>query len=470
MTHLCLDSSILHKLHTKFYTKLDAKPLINPKIGSINTPLALELGFTKENFLSNKFLKFINGEHILSGSQSYAFAYSGHQFGYFVLNLGDGRALNLGKLKNYHLQLKGSGVTPYSRNGDGRAVLRSSIREYLISEAMYGLGIPTTRAVALITSDTKVLREYEQEQGAIVLRASPSWIRFGSFEYAYTEKEKKESLLNLANHVIYESFPELNHLSNKYEELYFKIVDRTIELLALWQSIGFMHGVMNTDNMSAIGVTIDYGPYAMMEEFDKGFICNLSDHEGRYSFENQPFIAQWNLSVLAKVLSPIADHQVMENYNDSFIGKFKKRYFSIMKEKLGLYNENIDDKKLILQLFNAMQDDKIDYTSFFYGLSTDTLTVQGNHINNWLHTYFKRQEDESISKEERLAKMRKINPKYILRNYMLQDAIDSAENGDFTLVNDFLKIAHNPYGDFPKYEHYTKPKPEFEPLKCSCSS
>lgn len=471
MNHLFLDSTILDTLHTKFYTKLGAKPLINPKLVSVNTSLALELGFKEEDFSSSKFTKFINGEHLLDGSTPYAFAYSGHQFGYFVPNLGDGRALNLGKLKNYHLQLKGSGVTPYSRDGDGRAVLRSSIREYLISEAMHGLGIPTTRALALITSDTKVLREYEQEQGAIVLRAAPSWMRFGSFEYAYMGKNKEESLRNLADHLIKESYPELLDLENRYEKMFFKIVDRTIELLALWQSVGFMHGVMNTDNMSAIGLTIDYGPYAMMEEFDKKFICNLSDHEGRYSFENQPFIAQWNLSVLAKVLSPIADHEMMENYNDSFIGKFKKRYFGIMKEKLGLYNNSIDDKKLILQLFNAMQDDKIDYTSFFYNVSKGLYdSFCGDKINKWIKEYKIRLEVEEISEVKRFEKMLQINPKYILRNYMLQDAIDKAENEDFTLINDFLKIVHNPYGEFPEYEQYTRPKPDFEPLKCSCSS
>jgi serine/tyrosine/threonine adenylyltransferase len=471
MTQLSLDSSILKKLHSKFYTTLEANPLINPKLVSINTTLAKKLGFDHKQLDSQEFVKFLNGEYLLNGSKPYAFAYSGHQFGYFVPNLGDGRALNLGKLQNYHLQLKGSGITPYSRDGDGRAVLRSSIREYLISEAMHRLGIPTTRALALITSDTKVLREYSHEQGAIVLRASPSWIRFGSFEYAYMGKDKETSLINLANHLIDEGYPELEQQNNKYEELYFKIVDRTIELLALWQSVGFMHGVMNTDNMSALGLTIDYGPYAMMEEFDKGFICNLSDHEGRYSFENQPFIAQWNLSVLAKVLSPIADHKLMESYNDSFIGKFKKRYFSIMKEKLGLYNKNIADKKLILQLFNAMQDDKIDYTSFFYKLSKGLYdSFNSPNISKWLEKYKLRLELEELPKSTRFERMLKLNPKYILRNYMLQDAIDAAENGNFTLVNDLLEIVHNPYREFSKYEHYTKPKSNFKPLKCSCSS
>ncbi|MEA3353003.1 MAG: protein adenylyltransferase SelO family protein [Campylobacterota bacterium] len=228
---------------------------------------------------------------------------------------------------------------------------------------------------------------------------------------------------------------------------------------------------MNTDNMSAAGLTIDYGPYAFMEEFDQDYVCNLSDKEGRYSFTNQPFIAQWNLSVLAKVLSPIADEGLMNSYNDMFIGKFKKRYFAIMKEKLGLYNTDIDDTTLILRMFSALQAESIDYNSFFYKVSCgDFNFLDSIQIKGWFKLYKNRLEHETVSKEERLSKMKKINPKYILRNYMLQDAIDAAENDDYRLVNDFLEIAHDPYGDHPKYEQYTKPKPNWEPLRRSCSS
>jgi len=471
MDNIQLHCNILEKLDKTFYSKLNITPLKNPKIVSINTLFTKQLGFTKKNIDSNKFLKFLNGEYQAKGSIPYSKAYAGHQFGYFVPNLGDGRAINLGKIDNYNLQLKGAGVTPYSRNGDGRAVLRSTIREYLLSEAMYGLGIPTTRAVAMITSDTKVLREYESEQGAIVLRASTSWIRFGSFEYAYLDKNKKKNLTQLADFVIEESYPNLKTLSNKYEELYFAIVDRTLEMIALWQSIGFMHGVMNTDNMSIEGLTIDYGPYAMMEEFDKEFICNLSDHEGRYSFENQPFIAQWNLSVLAKVLSPIADEKLMNSYNDTFIGRFKKRYFEIMKEKLGLYNTSIDDTSFILRLFSALHSESIDYTSFFWNISCGDFSFIDTHqMKAWLELYEKRLEKEEVSKENRIAKMKTINPKYILRNSMLQDAIDLAEKGDFSLVNNLLKIAQNPYDEHKEFEHYTQVNKEFKALKCSCSS
>jgi len=472
MQNLKLDSSILKKLHSNFYTKEDAQPLISPKLVSVNEEFAIQLGFDKESLYTDEFLEFTNGKYILQGSTPYSNAYSGHQFGYFVPNLGDGRALNLGKLNDYYLQLKGSGTTQYSRHGDGRAVLRSSIREFLVSEAMYGLGIPTTRALAIITSKTKVLRDYEQEQGAIVLRASTSWMRFGSFEFAYIDKkDKKARLTNLADYVIEHNYPELQNSKNKYEELYFAVADRTVELLALWQSVGFMHGVMNTDNMSIEGLTIDYGPYAFMEEFDKGFVCNLSDNEARYSFENQPFIAQWNLSVLAKVLSPIADEKLMNNYNDAFIGKFKKRYFEIMASKIGLDIYGYEkDGQLLVRMFKAMEEDKIDYTSFFYDLSQGKEYFQGDNISTWIKEYKVRLKDETLSKDNRLANMQKVNPKYIFRNYMIQDAIDAAERGDFTLVNDFLEIAHNPFGEFKKYEQYTQPKSGWQAMKCSCSS
>lgn len=471
MKNIVLDMSHLDSLDQKFYKFVEPSPLLKPYLISFNHFLGDEIGFDLKLSDYDKFVKFINGEETFNNLKTYSYAYSGHQFGYHVPNLGDGRALNLGCIKDYHLQLKGSGITPFSRDGDGRAVLRSSIREYLASEAMQALGIPTTRALGLIGSNTNVYRHYDVEKAAIVLRASKSWIRFGSFEFAYISKNKEESLKNLADYLINQSFADLKNEKNKYEELYFAIVDKTIELFALWQSVGFMHGVLNTDNMSAAGLTIDYGPYAFMEQFDKSFICNLSDHEGRYSFENQPFIAQWNLSVLAKVLSPIANEDLMNSYNDTFIGRYKKRYFELMGQKLGIKNFNYDrDGNLISKLFKAMQEDKIDYTSFFYGLSTDNFEHNGENINNWLKEYRQRLSEESVLKEDRLGVMKRVNPKYILRNYMLQDAIDGAEQGDFTLVNDFLKIARNPFGEHKEYERYTKPKPDWEPLRCSCSS
>ena len=458
------DSSFL-TLGDKFYTKTKATPLENPKLVSYNTELAKEMGIDEEFLKSEDFVKLLNGERELN---SFASAYAGHQFGYFVPNLGDGRALNLGEIDKYQLQLKGSGLTSYSRDGDGRAVLRSSIREYLISEGMHGLGIPTTRALGLITSDTKVKRE-TLESGAIVLRVSPSWIRFGSFELAYLGKNKKQDVKALADFVIDQSYKHLKEKENRYEELYFEIVDNTTQMIALWQAYGFMHGVMNTDNMSILGLTIDYGPYAFMETFDRGFICNLSDHEGRYSYENQPYIAQWNLQILAKMFFHIADKDLMESYVNTFIGKYKKKYFNIMYKKLGLSKEQKDDKKLLSELLNALSKDSLDYTSFFYTLTKMNYEqIEGKNIKVWLEKYLKRLELEDCKMSKEL--MKKSNPKYILRNYILQEAINDAEQGDYKLINELLKIAQNPYDEHTGFDRYIKINKNDLSIKCSCSS
>ena len=476
MKNINLTTSYL-TLNEYFYSNTKATPLKNPKLISYNKNLAKELNINEQTINIDEFINFINGEYIAKGSKPYAMAYSGHQFGYFVDNLGDGRALNLGKLASYNLQLKGAGVTKYSRNGDGRAVLRSSIREYLMSIAMKGLGIPTSDALSIISSDSKAFRE-ETESCAIVLRASTSWIRFGTFERAYIDKENNvKKLQELANYVIEESYPSLVDIENKYEEMYFKVVDRTIEMIALWQSVGFMHGVMNTDNMSIEGLTIDYGPYAFMEEFDKSYICNHSDHEGRYRFENQAFIAQWNLTVLAQVLSPIANHEIMTSYNDQFIERFKKRYFEIMAKKLGLQKELKDDTKLILDMFLMLDFCKLDYTVFFYYLSIGNfedillMSMYKDETLTWITEYKNRLDDEDISIKQREENMRKVNPKYILKNYILQEVIKDAQSGDFTLLNDMVKIAQNPYGEHKEYERYSKPTPkDVGGFICSCSS
>ncbi|MDX9742689.1 MAG: YdiU family protein [Arcobacteraceae bacterium] len=460
------------KLSQIFHNNEKPIPLKNPKLISKNSEYLQEIGL---DVTDEELTKLLNGQLEIKNFTPYAAAYSGHQFGYFVLNLGDGRALNFGSLSGIHLQTKGLGVTKYSRNGDGRAVLRSSIREYLMSEAMYGLGIPTTRALAIIASDTTVYRE-TTEKCAVVMRSSPSWVRFGTFEFARIQ-HKPELSKELADFVISESYPHLATLENRYEELFFAIVDKTITLMALWQSVGFMHGVMNSDNMNIAGVTIDYGPYAFMEEFQREYICNHSDHEGRYSFANQPFIARWNLLVLAHSFKEIANYELLESYANRFIGRFKEEYFEIMGKKLGFSKTDFEDRELILELFDILEICKIDYTVFFYYLSCGNfdgilmMSENSETIQSWLDGYQKRVEVEVISKAERLAKMRKINPKYVLKNYILQDVIKEAENGNFELLNDMLEIAKNPYGEHLKYEKYAQPTPKnLGGFICSCSS
>jgi uncharacterized protein YdiU (UPF0061 family) len=446
----------ISRLNKIFYSFEQPTPLNNPKLVSKNIALLDEIGLDyDDNFLE----ELLNGKTLNDSNMLYAWAYSGHQFGEFVPNLGDGRALNIGKVGKYNLQTKGSGQTEYSRHGDGRAVLRSSIREYLISEAMYTLGIPTTRALALITSETLAFREYQNEPCAIVLRASSSWIRFGTFEFAKFQYSK-ELIQELADYVIDESYPHLKDIEQKYEELYFTIVDKTIELLAKWQSVGFIHGVMNTDNMSIEGLSLDYGPFAFMETFEREFTSNRSDDEGRYSFENQPYIAQWNLLMLANVIGEISNKDVLQSYANQFIGKFKHRYYEILASKLG-FSSSCDDKiMLIRQMLNMLEWCEMDYTAFFYNLSKDDINAilemscDKSITLQWLEKYQASIKKESLNEKQRLENMQKVNPKYVLKNYMIDEAIELAENGDFSLVNGLLKIAQNPYDDHMMYEKY----------------
>lgn len=417
--------STYKQLSPIFYSNHKAIGLKNPKLISKNQKLLDTIGIDLND---EELILLLNGKSA-DTIDSFAMAYSGHQFGFFVDNLGDGRALNLGKKNGFNLQTKGSGVTKYSRNGDGRAVLR----------------------------------------------ASSSWIRFGTFEFSHTQKDPK-LLKELADYVIDESYPHIKEKAHKYDEMVFEITDKTIDMIVKWQSFGFMHGVMNTDNMSIEGLTIDYGPYAFMEEFQKDFICNHSDRDGRYSFSNQAFIARWNLLVLAEVLKPIINHELCENYINQFIGKFRIKYYQSMCEKIGIsYQE--DDAKFLLDMFSMLEECEMDYTVFFYYLSHDNINgirVMSSDINTfniWFNKYLRRIKKENISKEKRLKKMQTINPKYVFKNYMLQDAIDAARNGDYTLVNDFLEIAHNPYAEHKAYEKYALPTPkELGGFICSCSS
>lgn len=460
-----------------FYDKVTPTPLKNPRLASLNPKAAELLGLDPTVLKADELEALLNGTHTLNGSSPYAMCYSGHQFGYYVPRLGDGRAINLGSVNGWNLQLKGSGQTLYSRQGDGRAVLRSSIREYLMSEAMDALGIPTSRALAIITSDEKVARE-RWERGAIVLRLSPSWIRFGSFEYFFHTNRHQE-LQKLADFLLEESFPELLGIEDPYLKMYAKIVKRTAELIAQWQSVGFNHGVMNTDNMSAIGVTIDYGPFAFMDTFESGYICNHTDEQGRYSYDNQPRIGYWNLERLAHALSPLVTPEKLKNELEKYGEYFTARLMEILRAKLGLDTSDENDSDLFRALFTVMENGRIDMTPFFRSLSRydgdRTLlmaqTLAPNQLNEWLDRYDKRVSLNTSSTEIRHKKMLRTNPKYVLKNYILQEAIDKAQNDDFTLLNDLLQLAQNPYDEHESFERYSLPTPhQFKNLKLSCSS
>ncbi len=469
MRSLHLDSSHLSSLEKRFYNLESIAPLQNPKLASFNHRLAQELGLSYEALEAQSFLDLHNGSLMLEGSTPYAYAYSGHQFGYFVPNLGDGRVTHLGNFNGHHLQLKGAGRTKYSRDGDGRAVLRSSIREYLASEAMHGLGIPTTRAFWLISSDTPVWRE-SLEKGAMVLRTASSWIRFGSFEFAYLGNEKASSIQNLADFVIAQNYPQLQNKPERYIQLYQNIVQNTAHLIALWQSVGFVHGVMNTDNMSIMGLSIDYGPYGFMERFDSSFVPNLSDYEGRYSYQNQPFIAQWNLTNLSKIFTHIANTQSIDAITNEFMKTFKQAYTTKMQQKLGLIEPHKEDRILIKSLLQALQTDEIDYTLFFYYLSRNNQErlnqMAKASLASWLKKYQERIANTPL--DDRLDLMQQHNPKYILRETMLNVAISKANANDFSTIEELLKIVQNPYDEHKEHEDFLTPSPKI--MGCSCSS
>jgi uncharacterized protein YdiU (UPF0061 family) len=464
-------------LEDEFHDRTVITPLKQPFLISYSPDAAEMLGVEIEG-AEALLVAVMNGEETLRGSEPFSMCYAGHQFGYFVPRLGDGRAINLGKTKNgWNLQLKGAGPTLYSRQGDGRAVLRSSIREYLMSEAMCGLHIATTRALAIIGSDEDVARE-RWEKGAIVLRMSTSWVRFGTFEYFYTRR-KLDKIEALADYVIDESYSHLKGKEDAYFLMFEELVDRTALLLAKWQGVGFNHGVMNTDNMSIAGLTIDYGPYAFLDDYDFGYICNHTDVEGRYAFGQQPDVAQWNLSMLMRALSPLIKLERMQEALEKFSGIYSRYYLGFMRKKLGFTTEEEDDISVLRWLFSIMQQASIDYNYFFRALSrydgdkTELLALCAleGPLSEWLDHYDNRLEKEKSDTAARHKQMLATNPKYVLKNYMLQYAIDKAERGDYTGVEELLKLARAPFDEHPEMESFAKPSPKsVKNLKLSCSS
>jgi len=465
-------------LDNEFYDMTDPTPLEEPYLISFNPNVAKLIDLDSNSGDDPRFVDLLNGTFIPQDVRPFSMCYAGHQFGNYAPRLGDGRAINLGSINGWHLQTKGSGETLYSRTSDGRAALPSSIREYLMSEAMHHLGIPTTRALGIIGSETKILRN-KIERGAIVMRLSPSWVRFGTFEYFYYFKEY-DKLKSLTDYVITESYPHLKNDEDRYFKFFCEVVERTAKLIAQWQGLGFCHGVMNTDNMSIAGLTIDYGPYAMLDDYDYGFVCNKTDRIGRYSYGEQPNISYWNLTMLSKALSPIIDQEKMQKKLDDY-GNFiyPDAYIDVMCQKLGLILRLDEDVELITELVGALQDAYVDYTLFFRTLShydgermpLYDIAMNPVVIHNWLDLYDKRLDKETRTQQERQNAMLKTNPKYVLKNYMLQDAITLAESGDFSKVEILLHIASHPFDELPEFEHFANETPEEHKNIClSCSS
>lgn len=434
-----------------------------------------------------------SGNRLLPDSQPLAMLYAGHQFGHLVPQLGDGRAILLGETTNsngqkWEIQLKGSGLTPYSRDGDGRAVLRSTIREYLCSEAMHGLGIPTTRALCMIGSDDEVYRE-RIEHGAMLTRLAPTHIRFGSFEVFYY-RNQFEHIKTLADYVIQNHFPELSADPDPYRAMLRVVIERTARLIAQWQAVGFAHGVMNTDNMSILGLTLDYGPYGFLDAYEPGLICNHSDYRGRYAFDQQANVGLFNLSCFAQAVLPLLHEvpgeaaELAKQELEQYASHFVRHYADLMREKLGFKVARSEDKNLLEDLLKLMAADKVDYTILFRQLcafdtadiikhqATRDLFIQREAFDQWALQYTQRLGQENSCDPERHARMRRVNPKFILRNYMAETAIRKAEaERDYSEIDRILSVLQDPYAEHPASEHYAGFPPEWaQQIAVSCSS
>ena len=470
----------------------------NPTLLHVSDEMQHTLDFSNEDIQSREFLEFVTGNSVLKNSKPFAMCYAGHQFGNWAGQLGDGRAINLGEIKDWAVQLKGSGPTPYSRTADGLAVLRSSVREYLCSEAMHHLGVPSTRALSLSLTGDKVLRDVmyngnpAHEKGAIVSRVAKSFLRFGNFEI-FSSRNDIKNLKILTDYTIKSHFSHLGKPSKEvYLQFFQEVSSKTLEMIIHWQRVGFVHGVMNTDNMSILGLTIDYGPYGWLEGFDFGWTPNTTDKQHkRYRYGNQPTIGLWNLYQLANALYPLIEEAApLEKILEDYKSNFEKKSQDMMRAKLGLTSDKETDINIIQSLENNLQATETDMTIFFRTLSSfkkeqpekgveliqDAFytpdTIKGNVLNNWKQwfaNYAKRLEDETTSAEERQQQMNKVNPKYVLRNYMAQLAIDKADKGDTSLLEEMYLLLKEPYSEQPKFEHWFAKRPEWARHKVGCS-
>ena len=473
-------------LGSDFYTELRPTPLPSPHWVGTSHSVAQLLGLPEGWHQSEEALQALTGNQVLAGSTPLASVYSGHQFGVWAGQLGDGRAILLGELAGGHeIQLKGAGRTPYSRMGDGRAVLRSSIREFLCSEAMHGLGIPTSRALC-ITGSPGLVRREELETAAVVTRVAPSFVRFGHFEH-FAANDQEEQLRTLADYVIGRYYPECRSPEatspwggNPYAALLHSVSERTAQLMAQWQAVGFCHGVMNTDNMSILGLTLDYGPFQFLDAFVPGHICNHSDHHGRYAYNRQPNIAYWNLFCLAQALLPLIEDQdtalaALESYKTVFPDAFMAQ----MHKKLGLTQAQDSSEALVEPLLQLLAQNAVDYTIFWRRLShavaegqfepVRDLFADRAAIDAWLLSYSEllALEDKALAADLMLNS----NPKFVLRNHLGEQAIRAAKGGDFSELATLQRLLERPFDEHPGHEAYADFPPDWaSSLSISCSS
>lgn len=468
----------------------------------VSQEMLTKIGLSKRDGKSDSFLKVFTGNEVLPNANPYAMCYGGHQFGNWAGQLGDGRAINLcevvHKNERWALQLKGAGETPYSRTADGLAVLRSSIREYLCSEAMYYLGVPTTRALSLAITGDQVLRDimYDgnqaYEKGAVVCRTSPTFIRFGNFEI-FAARRDTLRLKMLTDYTIKHFFPKLGKPSKQtYLQFFKEVSERSLKMVIDWQRVGFVHGVMNTDNMSILGLTIDYGPYGWLEGYDFGWTPNTTDSQyKRYKFGSQPDIVLWNLYQLANALYPLIEEtEGLEAILAEYKTSYTKQHLQMMRSKLGLLNEEDNDVKLIKDLEENLHLIETDMTIFFRNLGSfesgkplqgyknisdafykpDEITeAMKSTWDEWFERYNTRLQQESWADIERKEKMDRVNPKYVLRNYMAQLAIDAADKGDYELIDELFRMLKKPYDEQAENQKWFAKRPEWARNKVGCS-
>jgi len=489
-----LDNSYA-RLPAGFHARAEADPASNPRLIRFNDALAAELGLDVSRLDDATKAAIFAGNIVPAGAEPIALAYAGHQFGNFVPQLGDGRAILLGEVvdrngRRRDIQLKGAGPTHFSRNGDGRAAIGPVLREYLVSEAMAALGAPTTRSLAAVATGNAVYRE-TRLPGAVVTRVAASHIRVGTFQF-FAARHDVDALKALADHVIARHYPEAAEAGNPYVALYESIVQRQVELIAKWMQLGFIHGVMNTDNMAVSGETIDYGPCAFLDEYDPAKVFSSIDMHGRYAFANQPHIARWNLARLAETLLPLFDDDtdkavaMAQDILGTFIERFETAYLAGMRPKLGLTGARDEDKALVRGLLETMAASRVDFTLTFRALSDDSglapdraaggktrdLFVDRLAFDQWARRWLERLALEEVSPTERMALMNASNPKFIPRNHLVEEMIAVAvEKDDYAPFHEMLTVVTKPFDEQPGKQRYAEPPlPEERVLQTFCGT
>jgi len=459
------------KLPKSFLENIKPVPVKDPKLIILNENLAEQLNLDFSKFSENDLAKIFSGNNLPDGSETIAQAYAGHQFGHFTM-LGDGRAVMLGEhldkdQKRYDIQFKGSGRTSFSRSGDGRAVLGPMLREYIISEAMHALNIPTTRSLAVVSTGEEVVRE-QMLPGAILTRVASSHIRVGTFQYI-AATQNPDDLKTLFTYTIDRHYPEIKQSETKALDLLNLLMKKQCELVINWMRVGFIHGVMNTDNMTVSGETIDYGPCAFMDQYHPQTVFSSIDQHGRYSYNNQPRITKWNLARFAECIIPLIDKDEQKAISiatetiNNFEKLYEEKWLNMMRDKLGLFGEDKEDKNLIFELLTWMENNKADFTNTFCNLmeiqSIKDPIYQNEEYLNWKTKWKKRLEKNNTDKEKYLELMRSVNPIFIPRNHKVEEALKDGSEGNLETLNKLLEVIKDPYKDNKILEEYQQPMP-----------